>query len=209
MTETVPFDAIVGFGAGAIMALVCRQPLLEVEDPLRNRYVAVVLMFACGGLMPAGLVFYVQHPDWSLMYMANPEHIPQLLFTPLIMSIYASAPVLGFITMCMGFRSGWKNIVPLILGLTSLSLLTLLIWGWDRLFSVGYYNDYHYKGQILHLFDSKLIWTVVGIALVVGGLFAYCLAILKGHILELNDSAVQEESKTAELAAESPTLPPH
>ena len=125
------------------------------------------------------------------------------------MSIYASAPVLGFITLCMGFRFGWKNVVPMVLGLTTMSLLSLLVWGWDRLLSVGYYNDYHYKGQILHLFDSKLIWTVLGISMVVGGLFAYCLVILRRHIDELQDSVVQEESMTAELAAESPTLPPH
>ena len=191
------------------MALACEKPLRETEDPFRNRYAAVVLMFACGGLMPAGLVFYIQHPDWSLMYMANPEHVPQFLFTPLIMSIYAAAPCLGFALMALGLRHSWKRTVVWVLGPTAVALLVLLIWGWDRLFQVGYYNDYHYNGTLVSLFDAKLLWTIIGVAGVVVGLYAYCLLILRRHIDELNRADDSEQALTAQLAAESPTLPPH
>jgi hypothetical protein len=191
------------------MALVCKVPLAEISDPLRNRYVAVVAMFACGGLMPAGLVFYIQRPDWSLMYLANPDHIPQLVITPLIMLIYVGSPLLGFWATFLCLKSRWPAAVPILFALCGLELLILLVWGWDRLFSVGYYNDYHYAGQTLNLLDSKLIWTVAGVALVIGGLYVYCLYLLRDHIAKLTKSAYPPEHLTEELAAESPTLPPH
>ena len=77
VTKTIPFEAIFGLAAGMLMGVCCRRPLEDAEHLLKNRFGAVVLMFALGGMMPAGLVMYVQYPDWSLMYMANPVHVPQ------------------------------------------------------------------------------------------------------------------------------------
>ena len=72
---TVPFDVIAGFAAGAVIAHAAREPLRKTYDPFRTRYFAVVVLFASGALMPAGLVVYAQYPDWSLMYLANPAHL--------------------------------------------------------------------------------------------------------------------------------------
>ena len=209
MIQTVPFDVIVGFGAGAAMVEIARQPLVEVDDALRNRYFAVVLMFACGSLMPAGLVFYVQHPDWSLMYLANPTHLPQAFMLPLVMFLYTVSPAFGFAAAHTCLKSRRKNALEILLGLTAVVLLALLVWGWDRLFTVAYYNDYHYQGATLSLLSSKLVWMVAAISIIVTSVYGYCVYLVRGHIAQLNRTDAVEEDVRAKMAAESPTLPPH
>lgn len=191
------------------MAQIARPALVEVEDPLRNRYFAVILMFACAALMPAGVVFYVQHPDWSLMYLANPAHLPQVFMLPFVMFLYVVSPAFGFAAAHACLKSRRKNALEILLGLTSLALILLLVWGWDRLFTVAFYNDYHYRGTTLAFLSSKLIWMVAAISVIVAGVYAYCAFLVRQHIVLLTKTDASAAENRSEMAAESPTLPPH
>ena len=209
VTKTIPFEAIFGLAAGMLMGICCQRPLQDVEHLLKNRFGAVVLMFALGGMMPAGLVMYVQYPDWSLMYMANPDHIPQWLVIPTIALLYSFSPVVGFLLFGLSVKKKYVWMTPLLVTLITLSVVILAGWGWDRLAMVGYYNDFFYKGTLIPLSESTLFSTLLAVSLVVFTLLGSCLYFIRSHVAELHRSAQYQESLSAKLAAESPTLPPH
>ena len=191
------------------MGVCCRRPLEDAEHLLKNRFGAVVLMFALGGMMPAGLVMYVQYPDWSLMYMANPVHVPQWLVIPAIALLYSFSPVVGFLLFGLAVKKKYSWMTPLLAMMIVASVLILAGWGWDRLTLVGYYNDFFYKGTLIPLVESRLFSTLMAVSFVVFALFGGCLYFIRSHVAELHRSAMDQESLSAQLAAESPTLPPH
>jgi len=180
--ETVPFDVIAGFAAGAVVALNARGPLSATPDPLRTRYFVVVLLFAGGALMPAGVVVYTQYPDWALMYLANPAHLSALVMIPVVMALYLGTPVAGFwLThrfIAQKNERAIRNLLGILVGLS----LFIVLFGAGRLLTVAYYDDFHHGGLIVPLYRSPLVWALLLIIFFVCFAFVFSLLQVRRHV---------------------------
>lgn len=178
----IAFDLIAGFAAGLIFALAAQDPLSKVIDPVRNRYFVVVLLFAGGAMVPAGLVLYAQYPDWSLMYLTDPQYLPPLLMEGAIVVSYVAAPVVGFI---WAQRRLVAKQAPLVRGaLAGTAVITglLLLVAGDRLFGVAYYDDFHRGGSVVALHRSPLVWALMMIVFFVVFSFAFSVLQVRRHV---------------------------
>ena len=146
--------------------------MIRAQDPALTRYFLVSGIFGLGCLMPVGLAFYLAFPDWCLMYLANPVHLPGWIMLPILVVGYAGGPPLAFLATARLMRAprAWP-LRGLVLG-TLAAELFLLGFGWDRLTSVAYYDAFHHGLPTIPLLRSTLalplglsIWMVIGVVL--------------------------------------------
>jgi hypothetical protein len=179
---TVPFDTFFGCAAGSMIALIARRPLVRTHDPMHSRYFGVTVMFGVGAMVPSGVTFYALFPDWSLMYLANPEHLSKWIMFPLLTVIYACAPIAGFL-LTHRFLLEQRPRAPAVL-LSSLSTLIVatLIFGRDRLLTVAYYDAFYAGGATLPLFRSRLAIMLPLACVAIGALFLAVLIAVRRHV---------------------------
>lgn len=107
-------------------------------------------LFALLSVLPAATYIAAQFPDWSLMYLIDPQRLPRLW--TLAAGLLAGAGVMG------GFAAGviWferSGGVPLKLALGGLLLVYLgfvfLSWRAGRLSAVGSFANFHAGGWLM------------------------------------------------------------
>jgi hypothetical protein len=152
----IPFDIVFGFAAGATLALAARRPIVRMHDPMRSRYFAVAALFGGAALTPSGLTFYAVAPDWSLMYLANPAHLPKLLMVPLLVLLSTASPVAGFLTSHRLMRLERPVFLTAMLATVGAMLLGILAIGGPRILVVAYYDAFHLGRETIPLFKSRL-----------------------------------------------------
>jgi hypothetical protein len=179
---TVPVTALAGWAAGAVLALVARRALARVTEPMKSRYFVVAGFFGFAALAPAGLALYLLYPDWSLMYLADPKHLSLAMMIPFLFVLYALTPPLGFLATLRLFAERRPGPRRAALGSWALVFLFVVGFGFDRLFTVAFYDSFHYDGPTLSLFGSALFLPLVLIGGAVVSVFAYALLHVRRHI---------------------------
>jgi hypothetical protein len=161
--------------------------LIRAPDPVRTRYFAVAALFAAGVLAPAGLGLYLVFPDWSLMYLANPAHLPAWMVWPVLLIFYlAGAPIFFLITTRLMTEPKQWPLRALLIGL-GLSLLATIFLGFDRLTTVAYYEAYHHRLSTIPLSSSSLLLPLLLALGAVGGVLYFSLRHIRQHLELVQD----------------------
>ena len=121
----------------------------------QSRYFLVAAMYAAGAGVPAGLVLYGLFPDWSLMYLADPAHLPGLLIVPFLAGHLLLGPPIGFWIVYQLLRRRWPHTWAVVAAGPGAALLGLLL-GAGRVFTVAYYDAFHAQQAGLSLLRSEL-----------------------------------------------------
>lgn len=132
--------------------------------------------------MPAVLVLYGLFPDWSLMYLANPAHLPGLLTVPGLALTAAAAPAAGFLAVHrqMQARSPWaRRAVWIVCGVLGGSMV---LFGTGRLFTVALYDVFHAGQATLSLARSGLFLPLMLITGAVVSVYVYALMHTRRHV---------------------------
>jgi hypothetical protein len=187
----------VGALVGCAYALVCRRVLIRAPDPVRTRYFALAVMFAVGVLTPAGLGLYLAFPDWSLMYLANPAHLPGWMVWPVLLFFYlAGGPIFFLITARLITEPKQWPLRAMVIGL-SLFLLATFFLGFDRLTTVAYYEAYHHGLSTIPLSSSTLLLPLILALGAVGGVLYFSLRHIRRHLELLQDLPSRSEGGAA------------
>lgn len=163
---------IAGAIAGALVAITARRAVLRSAAPLRTRYFGISVLFGIGLFMPAGLIFMLSAPAWSLMYVLHPAHVPTTALQVAAALTLAAAPPVGFATAARLLPA--RRVAARYLSLSGAAAagVALGVLGRRRIGGVGHYDDFHLGGPTIDLPDSWLfvpsLLTVVALALGVG-----------------------------------------
>jgi hypothetical protein len=182
VSPTVPFDLIAGYAAGAGLALSAADPLSRTKEPARTRYFASVVLFAGLVWVPSGIAMYLAFPDWSLMYFANPQHLPLALALPVLFVLYLGTPLAGFFVTHQALLRKDSRWLRASAAAIAILLLIVLVPGRHRLLSVAYYDDFQYGGPVLGLFQSALILPLSIVCVAVVGAFVATVRRVRLHV---------------------------
>jgi len=174
VSPTVPFDILLSFVFGALIALACGPQVKEVRSALLNPCFLGAILFELFFFIPFGTYLYYFYTDWSWMYFFNPAQL--LPRTVQILGLAAMAGYLG--SLIIGYqlaqylvRHDLEKTGRVILGLALLVLAIFSLLTLDRLFYIGSYDDF-VAGQATWLMQHRVGYlnTLVGIVMA-GSLF--------------------------------------
>ncbi|MBI2372429.1 MAG: hypothetical protein HYV07_00385 [Deltaproteobacteria bacterium] len=178
---TLPLTVLLGYAGGLALAMAAERPLKKSTDPFATRYFAATAIFGGLVLVPAALAEYFVAPDWSLMYLANPAHLPLPMAMLVIVMISAGAPSLGFLVahrlLARSFDAWCRGQVFLAL----LGTGVVAIAGRVRIARVTYYESFHYGGPFAPLLGSKLSVALLVLIPVAVGSFVFILSEVRRH----------------------------
>jgi len=131
----------------------------------------LVAIFIAIVLTPIALYLYLAHPSWSWMYLVDPADVPGLAIVPLLV-LHGGLVVAGWYLGGRLIRTGREKQARY--GLLGAGLVVLLLSaiGWGRIGHYGSYRDFH-GGRAIDLFDVKLGYVLVGLALGIGAAAGY------------------------------------
>jgi hypothetical protein len=131
----------------------------------------LVAIFIAVVLTPIALYLYLAHPSWSWMYLVDPADVPGLAIVPLLV-LHGGLVVAGWYLGGRLIRTGREKQARY--GLLGAGLVVLLLSaiGWGRIGHYGSYRDFH-GGRAIDLFDVKLGYVLVGLALGIGAAAGY------------------------------------
>lgn len=165
---------------------------------IRTRYFLVCFGYAALVVTPAGIGLYALYPDWSLMYFANPEHLPLPIVLPVLLGTYLLGPPSGFLLAHRLTQEprAWPLRVLLLLVLASFSVVVGI--GWSRLTTVAYYDAFHHGLTSMGLIGSALLLPALLCVVAMVGTLVACLRRIMAHIdaLDALPSAREEETLT-------------
>jgi hypothetical protein len=183
----IPFDIAFGFGAGSIIALSAKGPLVRTHEPMRTRYFAVAALFGGAAMTPSGLTFYAVAPDWSLMYLANPAHLSNALMVPIMIALYVGAPVAGFLTTHRLMRFERTLYLRAMLASVVALILFILLAGAHRILTVAYYDAFHLGQEAIPIYRSRLALALPLASIAIGSLLAVCVVHVRRHVILTED----------------------
>ncbi|MBK8010705.1 MAG: hypothetical protein IPK13_05105 [Deltaproteobacteria bacterium] len=187
---TIPVLVALGLGAGAGVAKLSLRPLAGVPSVIRTRYFVVALAFGAL-LVLAGMPLYVTYADWSLMYLANPAHLPWPLVAGSLFVFYLSSAPLGFILAHRLLQDERTWLVRTV-GVTVASLCVLfLLASWDRLTTVAYYDAFHNGLRTIPLSSSPLFTVLIVESIALVGALAFTFRSLGRHRDQLEEVPTQ------------------
>jgi len=131
----------------------------------------LVAIFIAVVLTPIALYLYLAHPAWSWMYLVDPGDVPGLAIVPLLV-VHGGFVVAGWYVAGRLIRTGREKQARYgLLGATLVVLLAIAL-GWGRIGHYGSYRDFH-GGRAIDIFDVKLGYVLVGVALGIGAAAGY------------------------------------
>jgi hypothetical protein len=178
---TVPFHIVLGYGCGAAIALVARRSLVRTQEPARSRYFAVTSLFAATTFAPTGVMLYGQYPDWMLMYLANPAHLPRAFMVPLILFAYFAGPLIGFMSAYRMLAEDRIGAVRGTMAIIAALLASIVVLGRERILTVAYYDAFHGRGQTISIFDSPLLIAAGLATAAIVGVWIAALILVRRH----------------------------
>ena len=116
----------------------------------------VAALFGAAALTPAILVLYALFPDWSLMYLANPAHLPGLLIVPVLLAQGLAGPPLGYLVAHRLLRLPDRRPLRAAFAAVVVVGVGMLLLGAGRLGTVAYYDAFHAGQPGLSLLRSAL-----------------------------------------------------
>ena len=134
----IPFDIVVSFVAGLVLAYAARRQLRGEESLFFNRYIYIAVLWMTFLYGPTDLFFYHGWPDWELMYFVKAETVNPFFTLIFAVSLFASI-MAGFISADYLIKKERDRLV-IVVSLASLLLLAaFLLATFDR----GYYVGTH------------------------------------------------------------------
>ena len=131
----------------------------------------LVAIFIAVVLTPISLYLYLAHPAWSWMYLVDPDDVPGLAIVPLLV-LHGGFVVAGWYLAGRLIRTGREKQARYGLLGAALVLLVATLLGWRRLGHYGSYGDFH-GGRAFDIFDVKLGYVLVGLAIGIGAAAGY------------------------------------
>lgn len=183
----LPLSIPIAFTSGLSLAWVAREPLRTAVYPSRTRYFGATALFAGTALTPAILILFLLFPDWSLMYLTSPGHLPVAAMAPLVTITAFSAPLAGFFIAQRLIASGRpgpiKTIALVFVGIAAMNAA----FGHEALGQVGYFESFHYDGPMVPFVKSPALSVVTGAGVIVLLMFALTYRGIQKHIRALAD----------------------
>ncbi len=139
------------------------------------------MLFAAGALVPAGIVLYAQYPDWVLLYLANPAHLPPVLPELALLLGYLTSPAIGFLVAHRCLVNRRADLLRMLLAGTAATAGLMLLMAGGRLFTVAYYDDFHHGGHTVPLTGSPLVWALLMIVFFVVFSCAFSVLQIRRH----------------------------
>lgn len=191
---------LLGYGAGSILAIAAKRSLERAPDPIQTRYFAAAAAWSAGVFAPSGLALYALYPDWMLMYLASPAHLPSVVVLPLLFLAYALLPLGGFLgtqRLLAPERRPWLRAK---LAAVLLLLLLVVAFGYEALGTVAYWESFHTGGGGVSVLRSPLLLALLPGVVAVSGILAFIAMSAKRHA-ELVDHLPGERRSTLGPAA--------
>jgi hypothetical protein len=132
-----------------------------------GRTVWVPLLYQVLVVTPALLYFGLVFPDWTWLYLVDPQRLP-LGITALFASTTAATLLGGYLAGWALLRARHRRPLIVLMGLWSVGLFVALLMLRERWTRAGSYADF-VSGQAVPLGERKLGWSF---GLVSGGLVA-------------------------------------
>lgn len=166
----------------------------------------MALLFGGGILMPAGCLVGLAFPDWVLMYLIHPEHLPTGLLVGLWGSLYTAAPLAGF--RMYGRPESFRGSRKLWLGFLGFSPILIIGFGWSRLTRVTYYETFHYGVDAPMLTDSALLAPLIAFSVVTLAAYTYLARKVHAHVVLCQNQNLPAPSERPTDTVRVPNLPP-
>ena len=163
---------------GAHLAVASEQALAFEVHPLRSRFGKVTCIVGALLLAPASLALYLCYPDWSLMYLAHPDHLPPFTGPLLATAGPALAAALGFF---VATRLEPPRLARLWVVGSAAAGGAVVVIGYRRIFAVSHYHAFHYGMPTTSLLDSALLVPLGLILATVVGVYLYVWQTLRRH----------------------------
>lgn len=162
---------------GGFLAVSAHKQLMQAESGLANRWFRDAVVFGLLAMMPIGIFFYLNWPDWSWMYWVNPAKLGDGL-TVLVWLAYPLAVALGFALTAVFVRgdSPRTSLAVPVIGIVALLVVSGV--GYDRFMRSATYSDYN--NLLVRMRGLPYIWTspawilaMLGTGLIAGIPFTY------------------------------------
>jgi hypothetical protein len=139
----------------------CARARIAAGGPWSQPSVTLVGLFAAIILTPATAYLYLAYPDWSWLYLVDPDHVPRLTVVP-VMAAGAGALAAGWYFAARLLRVARRRTLPALLAaVAGVALLVgLLLRG--RLARYGSYGDFH-AGRAVPLAEVKLGYALAAV----------------------------------------------
>jgi hypothetical protein len=178
---TAPLLVLFAFTAGAATATAARRALRRAPEPMQTRYALVAALLAALVFTPGGLALYLLAPDWSLMYLAHPDHLGGPLMLGVLFLHYALGPVVGFWGAAQLARRDERWLLSALFGAMGVLFASTLLLGWRALTTVAHHDAYHHGGATLRFGESSLFLPAVLIAAASASAVVYATMHVRRH----------------------------
>ena len=166
----MPIDLLFNGCLGVAFAL-CARDRVRADGIFAAPAFPLVAIFIAVVLTPIALYLYLAHPAWSWLYLVDPGDVPGLAIVPLLV-LHGGTVVGGWYLGARLIRTGREKQARWgVLGAAAVVLIATLV-GWGRIGHYGSYRDFH-GGRSIALFDVKLGYVLVGLALGIGAAAGY------------------------------------
>lgn len=146
---TFPLNVLYGLWCGGCLAA-CAAPRVVPGAVAWSQLIKLPLLFAVLSVVPAATSLAGQFPDWSFMYLVDPQRLPRLWIVGAGL-VSGAAVALGFALGMTGYRRHGARPLGVALGVIGLAYLALCALGWrsSRLALVGSFADFHSGGWLM------------------------------------------------------------
>ncbi|MCB9709172.1 MAG: hypothetical protein H6714_10330 [Myxococcales bacterium] len=139
----LPSLVLLGFSVGLAAALAARNDLcLSPRPAIISKASMAYGIFVAFLLVPISMYFYGFHGDWALLYLVDSRRIPSA-FALLCFAIEALIGLGGFLLGAVWVRTQRDGLAFFAASAAAIGALAVVFLGWDRLSSVGTYEQYH------------------------------------------------------------------
>lgn len=154
------------FALGGFLAVTAHRQLMQASSAVANRWFRDAVLFGTLIMLPVGIFFYLNWPDWSWLYWVDPARVGEVA-TVAVWLCYPIAVALGFAMTAVFIRGDSPRTclaVPLI---GVVALLTVSGFGYDRFMRTANYADYN--NLLVRLRGLPFIWTDTSWVLTMAG----------------------------------------
>ncbi len=152
----IPFDIVVSFVAGQMLALSARKQLKKEPSIFFNVYLFIAALWMAILYAPSAMFFFHNWTDWNVMYIVPPEKLPSYVIW-LDCSALFLVLLFGFISAHILIRRGNDKLIVVSSIAAVVALLAFMWITFDRSFFVGSYEEWK-AGTATWLFSSP-VWT--------------------------------------------------
>lgn len=165
---------------GGLLAISAHRQLMDVPSAIANRWFRDAVLFGLLVMMPIGIFFYLQWPDWSWMYFVDPAKLGDAA-TVAVWLAYPAAVALGF-AVTAGFVRGDSPRMGFAVPLFGALLLGgVSAFAFTRFVTLTSYNEFNNilmqtRGELPFIWTDQLwVLTMAGTGVFAGLPFAYLL----------------------------------